>query len=119
MLLIPLFVIVLLAPGVVFTDNLGEEVKYDKLTRDEKIDLNGKRAKEILESLGGYDEYKEFMKSDEDSKLKDEIKELNQKMSELGIMTLEEFNDPVKRLEFYLDHPEIIEEEHDNVEHGQ
>jgi len=114
--LIPFLFMVLLVPGMVFADKLEDEKKYHDLTKDEKITLNGERGKEIVESLGGYDDYKDFIKSDVESDLKKEIRELNEKMSELGIMTIEELRDPIKRMEFYLDHPEIIEDEHGDIE---
>ena len=114
-LLIPLLAIILLVPGMAFADELDD--KYHELTKDEKISLNGERGKEILQVLGGYDNYKELIKSDVESDLKEEIKELDEKMSELGIMTIEELRDPIKRMEFYLDHPEFIEDGNEGIAH--
>lgn len=106
--LIPLLTAVLLIPGMAFADQA-----YDRLSDEEKIDKNGQRAKQILVEIGGYDQFKKAIESSEKTSLKNEINELNEKMSELGIMTLEEFNDPVQRMQFYLDHPEIIQEDDD------
>jgi len=76
---------VLLVPGMVFADKLEDEKKYHDLTKDEKITLNGERGKEIVESLGGYDDYKDFIKSDVESDLKKEIRELNEKCLSLAL----------------------------------
>ena len=96
-------------------DSYADVEKSDKgeLTREEQINQHEDRAFEILQELGGYDKYLELINSDNKSSLKDEINSMHSKMAEFGIMTLEEFNDPQKRMQFYLDHPEIIEDTHD------
>ncbi len=109
--LIPMLAVILLVPA----SNAFAYEQYEELSYLEKIDLNSKQGKAILDTLGGYDKYVEFMALEVKTDLTDEINELNNKMADLGIMTLEEFNDPVKRVEFYLDHPEIVEIDNDNI----
>lgn len=69
------------------------------------------RSEEILQKLGGYEKYLEFMndKSNDDSPLKKELLFMNEEMASLGVMTIDTFDDIQKRNQFIVQHyPNIV-----------
>ncbi|MGB0855925.1 MAG: hypothetical protein ACPGQP_02725 [Nitrosopumilus sp.] len=72
-------------------------------TIDEIIQKNVNHSKKILEELGGYKKYLEFMndKPNNNSLLKKELLFMNEEMSSIGVMTVEEFDDPKSRQKFF------------------
>lgn len=75
-------------------------------TIQEIIQRNVNRSEEILQKLGGYKKYLEFMKdkSNDNSHLKKELLFMNEEMASVGVMTIEEFGDPSKREKFFGEH---------------
>jgi flagellar motor component MotA len=66
----------------------------------------------IISQLGGYEKFLEFMNNNTNdptcNSLKQEILEMNREMSRIGIMTMEEWDDPKKRQEFIKRHARVV-----------